>query len=493
MKFRSLYSRIALTFAALILLFGGLCGGLDLIAAKNHQQEIIQRLSRGLAEHIASHWRIEKAINFDSKSVGELFHLLMLVNPSIEVYLLDSSGLILAHQAPPGRVQQQRVALAPIQAFLAGSALPLRGDNPRKPGKREIFSVTPLLKENENVGYFYIVLAGDEYQRLAADVWQGHVFKIGMWTGLGGLLLTLLVGLGLFSVITRRLNALTCTVAAFEERNFDGGLHICPKITKSSDEIGLLARTFERMSERIGSQMQQIKSQDELRREMVANVSHDLRTPLTSLQGYLETLLRKSDALSPTEKQRYLEVAVRQSQRVSLLAHELFELAKLECEEVQPNCEQFFVQELIQDVVQKFELTTNNRGIQVKANFVQKIPLVYADIAMIERVLTNLIDNALRHTPDGGKITLGLEHVGKNILVRISDTGSGIAEEHLANLFERSSPLRQSSGKSHGGGGLGLLITKRILHLHGSPIEVVSEGNGTIVTFNLPMMPSANA
>ena len=121
--------------------------------------------------------------------------------------------------------------------------------------------------------------------------------------------------------------------------------------------------------------------------------------------------------------------------------------------------------------------------------------MVYADIAMIERVLTNLIDNALRHTPDSGKITLELEleHDGKNILVRVSDTGSGIAEEYLANLFERSSPLRQSSGKSHGGGGLGLLITKRILHLHGSPIEVVSEGNGTIFTFNLSMMVSVNA
>jgi signal transduction histidine kinase len=247
------------------------------------------------------------------------------------------------------------------------------------------------------------------------------------------------------------------------------------------------------MAERIGSQLQQIKSQDELRRDMVANVSHDIRTPLTSLQGYLETLLRKSDALSPVEKQRYLEVAVRQSQRVSLLAHELFELAKLECEEVSPNFEPFFVQELIQDVVQKFELAANSKQIQIKTIFLPDIPMVYADIGMIERVITNLIDNALRHTPEDGKITLQLEHNNKYISVRISDTGSGIAEEHLATLFQRSSPLRQSSGTSHGGGGLGLLITKRILYLHGSPIEVVSEGNGTIFTFNLPMMVSANA
>ena len=236
MKFRSLYSRIALTFAALLLLFGGLCGGLDLFAAKNHQQEIIQRLSRGLAEHIASHWPLlSKANELDKKAVGELFHMLMIVNPSIEVYLLATNGLILTHQAPPGRVQQEYVALGPITEFLAGSPLPLIGDNPRNPGKQEIFSVTPLQHDGIQVGYLYIVLTGDNYQQLATDIWQDHVFQTAVWIGLGGLLLTLLAGLGLFAVITRRLDALSCTVAAFEEMDFVGGLHVCPKISKSSE------------------------------------------------------------------------------------------------------------------------------------------------------------------------------------------------------------------------------------------------------------------
>ncbi len=487
MKFKSLYSRIAFTFAILILLFGGLCGGLDLIASKNHQQEIIQRLSSGLAEHITHHWTLTDTDKSGNKSVSELFHMLMVVNPNIEVYLLDAQGMIIADQAPPGRVQQQYVSLKPIQDFLAGLPLPLKGDNPRDPNKQEIFSASPLQKQGKTVGYLYIVLTGEDYQRLASDVWQGHVFQVAMWTGIGGLLLTLLVGLGLFAAITRRLNALTCTVAAFEQTNFTGGLHVCPKIAQSNDEIGRLACTFEHMSERITTQMQQIKLQDNLRREMVANVSHDLRTPLTSMQGYLETLLRKSDALSPAEQQRYLEIAVRQSQRVSLLAHELFELAKLECEEVRPNYEQFFVQELIQDVVQKFELTANNRNIQIMTSFIHDMPMVYADIAMIERVLTNLIDNALRHTPEGGNIKLELELNYKNaVLVKVSDTGSGIAKEHLATLFDRNSPLRQSSSKTHGGGGLGLLIAKRIMQLHGSTIEALSVGRGAMFTFNLP-------
>lgn len=112
---------------------------------------------------------------------------------------------------------------------------------------------------------------------------------------------------------------------------------------------------------------------------------------------------------------------------------------------------------------------------------------------MIERVLTNLIENALRHTPEGGKITLELEQHDNNVTVKVSDTGSGIAEEHLATLFERGSPLRQSRGKNHDGGGLGLLITKRILQLHNSTIEAMSAGYGATFVFSLPSIGSSNA
>jgi len=487
MRFRSLYSRIALVFAALTLLFGGLCGGLDLVAAKNHQQEIVQRLSRGLAGHIASHWPLAKDEGFDGKALSELFHMLMIVNPSIELYLLDAKGHILAYDAPPGRVRLNEVDLAPVTAFLEGGALPLKGDNPRRPGRREVFSATAVQRDGQTAGYLYIVLAGDEYQRLAEDVWQGQVFQSVIWTGAGALFLTLVAGLGLFSLVTRRLNALTHTIAAFDDTGFAGGLKLDRAIQDSPDEIGQLASTFLRMAERIAAQVQQIKSQDELRREMVANVSHDLRTPLTSMQGYLETMLRKSDQLSPSEQKRYLEVAVRQSQKVAHMAQELFELAKLECEEVQPSIERFSLQDLVQDVVQKFELAAAHKKVHISTQFLHTIPLVYADIAMIERVFANLIDNALRHTPEGGQIELALSReAGDRVLVTVEDSGTGIASEHLPGLFERDSPLRAAPRK-HSGGGLGLLITKRILELHGSTIKAFSaQGLGARFTFSLP-------
>ncbi len=488
MKFGSLYRRIALIFAFLLLLFGGLCGGLELIAAKKHQQEIVQRLSRGLAEHIAGHWALYKQDEFDKQAAEELFHMLMIVNPSIELYLLDTQGKILSYNAPPGRVQMEYVDLQPIQKFLTDSNLPIQGDNPRNPESQEIFSASVLSQNDQLIGYLYIVLAGDEYHRLAADVWRGHVFQSATLTGSGALILTLASGLTLFYLLTRRLNKLTQIISAFDETNFTGNLEVDAGIQRSSDEIGRLATAFLRMSERIKKQVRHIKNQDERRREMVANVSHDLRTPLTSMQGYLETIQRKSDQLTAAERQQYLQVAVRQSRRVAHLAQELFELAKLELEEVQPNFERFSVQELIQDAVQKFALTAKEKGIKIHVEFRQGFPQVFGDIEMIDRVLSNLIDNALRHTPEGGHIELSLKQDAQgSVTICVEDSGIGIDHEHLPGLFERDSLLRKSPRK-HSGGGLGLLISKRIIELHGSTIEAFSSrGNGAKFIFNLPL------
>lgn len=490
--FSSLYSRLALTFAALILAFAGLCGGLNLLWVKKHQEEIIQRLNQGLADHIAKEWRLAKGETWNNFGVNGLFDMLMVVNPSIELYLLDNTGAILSNNAPPGRVQLLKVSLEPINEFLTHDPLPIRGDNPRVPERQEIFSAAALTKDGKPNGYLYIVLSGDDYQNLANDVWKGHVFQSVMWTGGAVLVLTLIVGLGLFFVVTRRLKALIQGIVAFDASGFTGDLQLDPAVRQSPDEIGILACTFSRMAERIANQMQQIKFQDELRREMVANVSHDLRTPLTSIQGYLETMMRKSDQLSWQEQQTYLKVAVRQSQRVSHLAQELFELAKLECKEASPHFEKFSIQELIQDVVQKYELSANAQKIRISAQFLKTIPFVYADIEMIERVLSNLIDNALRYTPEGGKIELSLTHEGGKVFVRLADTGTGIPEEYLDCLFERNCELRkQQRGKSTGIG-LGLLITKQILDLHHSSVNVTSTpGQGTTFVFELPVQAKA--
>jgi signal transduction histidine kinase len=249
------------------------------------------------------------------------------------------------------------------------------------------------------------------------------------------------------------------------------------------DEIARLADAFGQMARHMAAQWRELTTQDQQRRELFANISHDLRTPLTSLHGYLETLLLKGDTLDAQEQRRYLGIALGQSQKVGRLAQELFELARLEYGVVKPDKESFALADLVQDVFQKFELAAGSRRQRLVADIAPGLPVVHADLGMIERVLTNLLDNAIRHTPEGGEITVALRHpedatasgaTPARVVVEVRDTGPGIPEPMQKTLFTRPA----FSGNT-GRGGLGLLFVQRILQLHGSEVQLVRAADGS--------------
>ncbi len=226
-----------------------------------------------------------------------------------------------------------------------------------------------------------------------------------------------------------------------------------------------------------------------LRRELIASVSHDLRSPLASIRGYLETLLLKGDTLPPDKRHAYLEIAARQSERLGTLISELFELAKLDYSCYQINPEPVQLGELAQDVLQKFQLTAEKKGVALRVEAHQDAGFVSADIALIERVLENLLENALKHTHPGGAVSLAVRRHDGRVAVEVSDTGSGIPQNALPHIFERFYQVHQSKMLDTGSAGLGLAIVKRILDLHHSQINVESAlAEGTRFSFALPAM-----
>jgi signal transduction histidine kinase len=297
-------------------------------------------------------------------------------------------------------------------------------------------------------------------------------------------LLALVAGLVAFGLITRPLRRLTDAMRRFDANGAPDDQPSVPRSPYASkdDEIVVLETAFEQMARRIGEQWRALTRQDRERRELVANISHDLRTPLSSLHGYLETLSLKADALGDTDRRRYLAIALAQSAKVGRLAQALFELARLEHGMVAPEREAFSLADLLQDVFEKFELAAESRGVELRASIPPRLASVVADVAMIERVLTNLLDNAIRHTPPGGEIEVALANVDGKVSVTVSDTGPGIPGALREALFQR--PF--SSGGAQRGGGLGLLIVQRMLQLHESQIRLVDrDGRGTTFQFEL--------
>ncbi|MFL9995759.1 HAMP domain-containing protein [Burkholderia sp. GAS332] len=482
----TLTQRLSLVFSALLLACCGASAWLQIRSSDLHEKEVVQSLSRDLADHIAHRTTLMDANGLRPDAVRQLFGQLMMVNPSVEVYLLDNQGRIKGDDAPAGHVKREQVDLAPIRQFIAGDALPILGDDPRSLDGKKVFSAAPLqLSGQQPSGYIYVVLLGEAHDALAARVAASSVLRNTLWSMALVALLGLLAGLTAFGLITRPLRRLTDAMRRFDA---DGEPDSQPTVPRSApagqrDEIAVLETTFAQMANRIGDQWRALTRQDQQRRELIANISHDLRTPLTSLHGYLETLSLKADTLSETERKRYLAIALAQSVKVGRLAQALFELARLEHGNVQPALEQFSLIDLVQDVFQKFELPAEARHIRLRAGIPPRLPNVYADLGMIERVLTNLLDNAIRHTPANGEIDVDLAHKDGKVSVTVSDTGPGIPAEQREGLFER--PF--SSGGAHRGGGLGLLIVQRMLQLHHSQIRFIERaGTGTTFCFELP-------
>ena len=484
----TLYTKLALGLFGLFCLVGGVFVAITVFTAQMYQQEVTQKLNRKLAENIVAENVLFQDGEINHPVLEEIFHTLMVINPSIELYLLDPEGEVVAFSAPEGKVLRRRVSLQPLhQAQNNTSELPLMGDDPRSLSAQKAFSVAPIHDDQRLVGFLYIILESEEVDGIVDLLNSSYILRLSTWLGVASVVFALAAGLLTFALLTRRLRALSAVMAEFRRSDFHQRLPFKTKGIGAEDEIDRLGDTFSEMAERIWEQLGKLRKTDALRRELLANVSHDLRTPLASLQGYIETLLVKDESLSMEKQREYLQIAARHTRHLGKLIQELFELSKLESRETDPSIEPFSLTELIQDVAQKFELRAQRKGITIETDFQTSTPFVEGDIAMIERVLDNLIENAIRHTPRDGSIRLSLIPDDDRLSIRVADTGCGIPPEELPHIFER---FHRHVG---GGSGLGLAIAWRIVELHGSVLTVHSTPDrGTRFDFWLPMHRFAN-
>ena len=481
-----LHSKLSLAVLLLFIALGAVLLRATSTISERHSLEVTQRLNRDIAIHAAEDMPLFQDGEVNQQALKDLAHHVMFINPIVEVYLLDREGRILSHVLPYETVLLEQVNMAPLHAFMAQSQeLPIFGDDPRNPGEQKVFSISPVLSEGEPAGYLYTVLNGRSYQSLRESLQDSYNLRAGAQTIIGSLLMAVLIGFLIFSLLTRRLQTLMHNVRQYRDSSFEGAMRDTGR-TPPRDEIDELGNAIQDMSSRIDKQFQLLQEADKTRRELVANVSHDLRTPLASMQGYLETLLLKQDELDDDQKQHYLEIAHKHSKRLNELVQELFELSKLEASSTEPKWESFPLMELIQDTMQDFELRAAGRGISLSAECADMTVMVYADIAMIHRVLENLLENAIRHTPRDGEVVLMVRNDEQRVRIEVKDTGQGIAAHDIPHIFDRFYRPETRTEES-AGHGLGLAIVKRILELHCSSVDVYSEPNrGTAFVFWLP-------
>jgi len=491
--FRTLYSKLAITLFIILCVIGVILLQLLHYSSGLYQAEVAQKLNVELANHIVADNKLIKNNKINKNALENVFHMLMVINPTIELYLLDTKGTILGFSAPPGKVVRKKINLEPIKNLISGNRdFPLFGEDPRNESRNKVFSASEIKSENIIEGYLYIILASEKYEGVADKLDDSYIFRLSLWGLLAGIIAVFLIGAMSFSIMTRRLRKLNNAMTEYSEGEIIASIKPDYEVkTTGGDEVDHLGRQFLVMVNKINSQMDELKKVDNMRRELVANVSHDLRTPITTLQGYIETLIIKGKDLSEQERGKYLKVALDYCFRLSQLVTELFELSKLDSCESIIYAEPFSISDLIQDVVQKFYLRARNAGIDLRCTQQAGAAMVYGDIAMLQRALENLIENALRHTTKGDRVAVDYLLKDGKVVVQVQDTGCGIPQTELNHIFDRFYQVEKSRENGEGSG-LGLAITKRILELHGSSIHVQSKINsGTTFTFYMPNYKAA--
>lgn len=480
LKPRSLSAKLSLGFLTLALLFSAF----QLIALyqlwKSSVLEIRQRTYWNLAENLAEEIRpLLEQYPISHPKVKEMLFRFEKRHPGEDVMLIDPQGHLLGSN-PELRV----VSAETIEEFLT--------PNPRRRlplyaykwnGHPTIFSVAPVRVLNED-GFLFVDLFGGGSEAVSAGVGDRVMF-------LGGIVVSLLVaavlsllGLSVIAIATKRLRASIAVVRRYSEGESQA------RITHTGeDEVAMLGREFNRMADTISANLNALRQNDEERRELIAQISHDLGTPVATAQTSLESLFQVDSPLDPSVKEERVAAALRSVTKVRRLCSDLLELSKMELAAVHPRSEIVNLEEMLtEDILPRVKVLAQDCATKISLAFPEEDIFVLTDIGMLQRILDNLIENAIRYS--GGEVRIEVARTSDPdyCQVSINDSGPGIPERELSLLskqFYRSESARE---KNPGGSGIGLAAVKRLLQAQGLELTIESEtGKGSSFSFHLPL------
>ncbi len=479
--FSSLYWKISFLFLILMLLVGGIYVGVTSVSVDRFYLETKQQLCKNVSTQVINDVDLFADGALNKKGIQKVMMHHMKVNPSAEVYILDTLGNILTYDAPPEKIKMNQVELGAVKSYISaeGKGFVL-GNDPRNVGVNKIFSAAPIIEDGELNGYVYVILTSEEYDSISGDLYNDFLYSVGMQTLLITLVVAILFGLLAIWYLTKNLKEIELGVGRIESGNFSEPIDL-----NSNGEFAQLACTMNTMATTIDTNIKQLKSMESLRKELVANVSHDLRTPLAIIHGYAETLVMKGNELDATQKDKFLSNILKSTENLEKLVAELFELSKLESNRVRIKKEKVNLAELLNDIVGRYQILAKNKNIDLELQ-VEMVSHVQVDISLMERAIQNLVENALKFTRENGSIVLIVSGENNFLKVEVKDSGVGIEEEYLPFVFDRYKKGKDDK-EINPGAGLGLAIVKKILDLHGITIDVSSrKDKGTSFSFKIP-------
>ena len=464
-----------------------------------------QRGDDFLARVTMQHDLLDRQQNRPEEFVAFLRSLL-LFEPDSQLYLLDAGGRVLASTGQarlgPGFV----VALGPVQQAAAAAASGHRrqaayvmGEDPERMEADTVVAARALRRAAvgpaaADAGYLYLVSRNPRLQASRRALLGSSLAS----PALGSVLVVIVLGTALAAwiivAVTRPLRVLSDEVASAARAGFSA-VAMAPATqvppASADDEFGRLRSGFHLLLATLRAQWDELRRLDHFRRESVSNLSHDLRSPLTATVACLETLERRwAGDTGRDEDRRLVVVALRNTANAARMVRSLGDLALLDEPEFKLRPMRLELGEVLDDIALRFADRATAGGVALQFEQASLAPLVVqVDVELFERAVANLLDNALKFTPSGGRIVLSAALAGGQVEVSVADSGTGIPAHDMPRLFDRHYQRRDSvaPATSDEGKGLGLAIVKRIVELHHGSVAVASTvGAGTTVTIRLP-------
>lgn len=481
--FKSLYWKISCMFLILMVLIGGVYVYVTASAADEFFHKTKQTLNKDVASELINEVPVFLNDSLNEGAVQDIMMHHMKVNPTVEVYIIDTLGEILTYDGPPEKVKSSHVSMVPIRELMrANGESYVLGNDPRNPDACKVFSVAPVKTGNDLKGYVYVILASEEYDSVSSMLMGNFIYKVGIKTFVVTVLFAVFIGLISIRYLTRNLKVIEEGVNHFSEGKYEKQIEL-----PSQGEFSHLADCLNEMAGTISGNIDQLKSIEKLRKELVANVSHDLRTPIAVVHGYIETMLMKNESMSLEDREKFLKITLNSTENLEKLVTDLFELSKLESEKVELKKERVNLLELLNDLSLRYRILAEKKELSFEV-VGSEMGIVEVDIALMERAIQNLVENSMKFTPKGGKVIIEVSTNNNLLNLKVKDTGVGIGDAYLPFVFDRYKKL--DSDKNHNAGaGLGLAIVKRIMELHKIQINVSSvKDQGTTFSFDIPIV-----
>lgn len=489
---KSLRARVLLLLAAFGLIISMVLSFVLYRSAGDYYTDLQYERSSDFAERLlAMHPDMWGEYERNPSGFGDILRQYTLYAPRVGLYLLDREGQVLASSGESRLFWSSwKVDLSPVRGSLAGDpARPVFGDDPDVIDGQCLVAARPIIVHGRERGWLYVVARYADSDTAPAHLLGTYAIKSAIKFGLLSLTIGVVLTMAIIAMMTRPLGALTQVAEKIKESGFSGSFDVAtdaiPHCSRH-DEIGRLGRAFQEMLDRLRTEMQRVTAADAKRREMVASVSHDLRTPLTAITAQLETIKLKGDTLPPEQQAQLIDRAILNAQHLKRLTDSLAEVARLDNPDFRAQTEPMAPGELADDVVQRFASRAENQGVTLDIDYPDGMPLMALDAGLFDRALSNLIDNALRVTPRGGQVQVRVAHAADGLRIEVSDTGPGVAideQERVFDLFYQASTHREHRGSS----GLGLAIVRRVAELHGGKVGLTSQpGKGSTFFMALP-------